>query len=272
MTRSLPQEPSPSARWLAISATAWTAVALTGQLLFASYITGLYGGGAARGRLAQSLDTVMPRGHVEGDTAGNTVLVTHLIMAVVLIVAGGVQLFPIVRRRMPRLHRWSGRLFAAMASLLAMGGLYLVWVRGGAAGDIGNHLGVSANALVILGCAFMTLRTARQRRLSVHRKWALRLYLTANGVWFFRIGLMLWLVIHQRPVGFDPHTFTGSFLTTLAFVQFLLPLAVLEGYLRAREHPQVVRQWTMVGILTLCTLATTIGSAGAALMMWWPRL
>ena len=36
-----------------------------------------------------------------------------------------------------------------------------------------------------------------------------------NGVWFFWLGLLLWLMIHQQPVGFDPKTFTGPFLTFL---------------------------------------------------------
>ena len=263
---------STSTRWLTRSAVAWTTVAVTGQLFFALYITMLYGSGLVAGRFAEALDTVMPRGHVPGDTVGNAVIASHLFMAVLMIVLSGVQLLPVIRRRAPHLHRWSGRAFATLASLLAVGGLYLVWVRGGAAGDGGNHLGVSSNALVILFCAFMAVRAARARDISTHRRWALRLYLATNGVWFFRIGLTLWLVINGGPVGFDPNTFTGPFLTGLAFAQFLLPLLVLEGYLRAREQQRAVVHMTMATVLILCTVATAAGIASATMILWWPRM
>lgn len=268
-----PPMTSPSSiRWLIRSAVAWTTVAVTGQLFFALYITMLYGGGLVTGRFAEALDTFMPRGHVPGDTVGNTVIATHLFMAVLMIVLSGVQLLPVVRRRAPHVHRWSGRFFAAMASLLALGGLYLVWVRGGAAGDAFNHLGVTSNALVILLCVVMAVRAARVRDISTHRRWALRLYLATNGVWFFRIGLTLWLVIHGRPVGFDAKTFTGPFLTALAFAQFLLPLLILEGYCRAREQQRVVVHVAMATVLVFCTVATAAGIASATMILWWPRM
>jgi uncharacterized membrane protein len=263
---------STSIRWLTRSAVAWTTVAVTGQLFFALYITMLYGGGLVTGRLAEALDAIMPRGHVPGDTVGNTVIATHLFMAVLMITLSGVQLLPVIRRRAPHVHRWSGRLFATLAALLALGGLYLVWVRGGAAGDAFNHLGVSSNALVILYCVVMTVRAARARDISTHRRWALRLYLATNGVWFFRIGLTLWLAIHGRAVGFDPKTFTGPFLIALAFAQFLLPLLILEGYFRAREHGRAVVQMAMATVLVMCTVATAAGIGTATMILWWPRI
>jgi hypothetical protein len=34
-----------------------------------------------------------------------------------------------------------------------------------------------------------------------------------SGVWFFRLGMFLWLAINRGPAGFEPDTFTGPFLT-----------------------------------------------------------
>jgi hypothetical protein len=44
-------------------------------------------------------------------------------------------------------------------------------------------------------------------------------------VWFFRLGLTLWLLVHQAPVGFDPKTFSGPFLIVLTLAQSLVPAA-----------------------------------------------
>ncbi|QXP44925.1 hypothetical protein FM038_25960 [Shewanella eurypsychrophilus] len=65
--------------------------------------------------------------------------------------------------------------------------------------------------------------------------WAIRLFIVMGGVWFFRIGLMLWLMIHQAPVGFDPKTFEGPFLSFLGFAQYLIPLAVAQLYFAASD-------------------------------------
>ena len=67
----------------------------------------------------------------------------------------------------------------------------------------------------------------------------------ASGVWFFRVGLMLWVVVNQGPAGFDTETFRGPFLTFLSLAQSLLPLAILE-LISARETeatPRAVLRW-----------------------------
>jgi hypothetical protein len=134
-----------------------------------------------------------------------------------------------------------------------------------------QHLSISLNALVIMGCAVMALRYARARRFAEHRRWALRLFLVSGGVWFFRVGLMLWLIIHRAPVGFDPKTFQGPFLTFLGLAQFLLPLAVLELYLRA-ERSSPLGRLAMAGGLVVLTLAMGAGIGAATVGMWLPRL
>ena len=104
-----------------------------------------------------------------------------------------------------------------------------------------------------------------------HRRWAMRLFLVMSGVWFFRVGLMLWLLIHQAPVGFDGETFTGPFLTALTFGQTLLPLLMLELYFYAQKRAGTQGRFAMAGLLALLTLATAAGIVGATLMMWSPR-
>jgi hypothetical protein len=255
-----------SHRTLYWAAALWLWVALLGQAVFVAYVAGFYGGAALDGDLAR-WNKVMPRGYVLGDSVGNSVLGLHLLFAVVVLLGGMLQLLPALRRTAPRVHHWVGRGYILSAAVMSVGGLWMVWTRG-EPGRLGQHLGISLNALLILVFASLALRAAVARRLDVHRRWALRLYLTVLGVWFFRLGLTLWLLIHRSPVGFDPKTFSGPFLTFLSFAQTLVPLALLELYLRAQRSPRQSVQTAAAGGLVLLTLATAAGIAAAYLMLW----
>ena len=257
-------------RALTIAAGSWFAVTVLGQLIFAAYIAILYGGSAARGNLA-AWTSGGARGIVHGDALGNVAFASHLLLAFVIVVGSGLQLVPVVRRRVPALHRWTGRAFMVAASLASLGGLYLMWVRG-AAGDLTQHIGTSVNAVLILACVLLAWRAARAREFGAHRRWALRLFLCANGVWFFRIGLMLWLMIFRKPLGFDMKSFQGPFLSALTFAQYLLPLAVLELYLRSRAGGGTRQRVAMAAVLGFVTVATGMGVVGATLGLWLPHM
>lgn len=259
-----------ASRMLTNAARSWFVVAALGQLIFAYYIAVLYGASALRGDWA-AWNKVMPRGWNEGDTFGNIAITVHLLFALILTLGGMLQLVPQLRSRMPAFHRWNGRLYLLSGIAAALGGTYLVWVRG-TVGDTSQHLATTLNAILIICFAVMAWRYARAHDFATHRRWALRLFLVMSGVWFFRVGLMLWLLIHQAPVGFDGKTFTGPFLTALAFGQTLLPLLILELYFYAQKRAGTRGRLAMTGLLALLTLATAVGIAGATMMLWWPRL
>lgn len=259
-----------TSRALKAAATSWFIVAVLGQWMFVAYVIGFYGSAAIRGRF-EDWSKVLPHGYVAGDTVGNLIVSLHLAFAVVVIVGGALQLIPQVRRFAPAFHRWNGRVYLSSVLLMSVGGLVMVWTRG-AVGDLSQHIAISINALLIIGFAGMALHHARARRIDVHRRWALRLFLAVSGVWFFRIGLMFWIVANQGPVGFDPKTFQGPFLTILAFGQYLLPLAVLELYFRAQASVSAGARFAMTAGLGAATLVTATGIAAATALMWLPRL
>lgn len=259
-----------SARMLTNAARSWFVVAALGQLMFAYYIAVLYGASALRGDW-DAWNKVMPRGWNAGDTVGNIAIAVHLLFALILTVGGMLQIVPQLRSRVPAFHRWNGRLYLLSGVAAALGGTYLLWVRG-TVGDTSQHLATTLNAILIICCAMMAWRYARARDFVTHRRWALRLFLVMSGVWFFRVGLMLWLLIHRAPVGFDGETFTGPFLTALAFGQTLLPLLILELYFYAQKRAGTAGRLAMTGFLSVLTLATAGGIAGATMMMWWPRV
>ncbi len=248
----------------------WFLIAVAGQWMFAYYVAAFYGGSAVRGDL-QAWNKVMPHGHVPGDTMGNLAIAMHLFLAVIIIVGGPLQLIPQIRSHAPAFHRWNGRIYMPAVFLTSIAGLYMVWSRG-TVGDVVQHMGITLDAILIMVFAVLALRYAMAREITTHRRWALRLFMVVNGVWFFRVGLMFWIVVNQGPVGFDPKTFTGPFLSFWAFADYLLPLAILELYLRTKERAGATGRFSMAIALFVLTVAMGTGIVVATMGMWLPRI
>lgn len=249
----------------------WFAVMVAGQSIFAFTVASFYGAAALRGNSARAWSKSITHGYVPGDTIGNLAVATHLFSAALIIVAGGLQLIPQVRNRFPVFHRWNGRIYVVTAFAISSTGLYMTWVRG-SVGDVSQHLGSSLMAVLIMICAVMAARYALTRDFRTHRVWALRLYLVVSASLFIRAGLFLTLFLNHGPFGFDPGTFSGPFLTFLTFAQYLVPLAVLEFYLRAKERGGLGARVAMAGTLFALTLAMGAGILVVAMAAWAPNV
>jgi hypothetical protein len=248
----------------------WFAIALTGQAIFVVYIVSFYGGAVMAGDWSR-WNKVLAAGYIRGDSIGNAALAAHLAIAAVITLAGPLQLIPVIRTRFPVFHRWSGRVYLLTAVVTSCAGTYMIWTRNGV-GDATQHLGSTLNAVLIVLCAAMALYHAVQRRIAVHRRWALRLFMVVSGSWFFRVGLLFWILVNHGPAGFDPKTFTGPALNFLVFAQSLLPLALLEIYLSARDGQHAVGKFAASAGLVVLTLAMGVGIFGATMGMWLPHL
>ncbi len=257
---------STSKNWLNYSAKLWFAVTVMGQWIFAAYVAIFYGRVTFSGDLT-GWNMVMPHGYVAGDTIGNLAVGTHLFLAVVVLIGGPLQLIPQIRTYVPRFHRFNGRLYILTAIILSLSGLFMVWTRGVSGGDIGKY-SISLNAILIILFTVLAVYNAMKRNIKTHRRWAIRLFITTGGVWSFRIGLMLWLMIHQAPVGFDPETFEGPFLSFLGFAQYLVPLAVAQLYFSASDSNNSICKTLMFLSLILISLAISCGIFAASMGMW----
>ena len=71
-------------------------------------------------------------------------------------------------------------------------------------------------------------------------------------------------------MGFDPVTFTGPFPTIMSFAQFLVPLAVLEIYLRAQNGAGAFQRLATAGLLSVLTLAMIGGLFAVTMAVWVP--
>ena len=255
--------------WLRLSATLCFLSIAAGQLLFTAFILLFYYPPSLSGDFAAWNAKPLIKGFVPGDAGGNLFFAAHVLMAAVITLGGLMQLVPAIRWRWPAIHRWNGRLYLLSALVLALGGLWLTWVRGTWLHWAGA-VGISLDALLILLFGALAWRDARARRFAAHRRWTLRLFAVASAVWFMRVGYMAWgIAAGGAGIG---TAMDGPFDIFLAFANSLLPLGVTELYLRtnARSGPAVRSAVTVV--LATSAIVILVGSAGAWLIMWRPYL
>ena len=241
----------------------WFLVAVFGQWIMVYYVVFHYGGSILTGNLV-ALESP------NGQTSGLLALIVHVLLAVIIMGAGPLQLIPQIRAKAPKFHHINGRVYMATIFIGSIIGLYIIWGDFEMPGGSAMFIAMNLLVLLILFFAGMALRYAIARKIKQHRKWALRLFMVVNAGWFFRVGLMAWILINGGPVGFDPETFEGPFIIVLAFAQYLLPLILLELYLWARDKAGTASQYAMAAGLFAATIVMGVGIFGAAMSMWLP--
>ena len=148
-----PRDPS---RVLHLGARAWFLAAMLGQgpSSSSSWFFGghLAGGDHRRPECEAACHRLRARRR-----RGNVQFVGHALAGRPRHAVGAWQLVPALRRRWPRLHRWNGCVFLAIAVLATLSGFWRTWVRGSQLGT-GSTLSISLNGLLILGFAWAAWR------------------------------------------------------------------------------------------------------------------
>lgn len=252
---------------LTASGRIWYAVTAIGQIAFIYFIAAFYIPPTLQGQFEAWNRKSLITGYVAGDDAGNLGFAVHVLLAALITFSGLLQLLPLVRRKAPALHRWNGRLFVALAGVMSIGGLWLVWVRGTYL-TIPGAISISLLGLLMLAAAAATIRYAMRRRFAQHERWALRLFLLSSGVWFQRVGYMAWIILNGAPVGIGDRM-DGPFDLIWGFGQFVLPLIVLELWFLARRSRRAAAKLAVAGLVLALTLVMAVGIAGTVAIMWW---
>lgn len=252
------------------AARLWFTIAAVGHWIFLAYILAVFYPPVAQHGLEGLKGLHLPAGFREGETLGNLASLSHVLLAAIIIGGGPLQLIPAVRSRFPTFHRWLGRSYLVAAVLSSIGGIYMSWARS-PIGDVISKAGITGDGVLIIVFAVLAVRTAMARRFAEHRRWALRLFMVASAVWFFRVGLMGWTTL-TGGVGIDWETFTGPFLYVLGFAQYLLPLAMLEWYFYCQRNASPAARMAFAVTLSLMTVYMSIGIFAATAGMWLPRM
>jgi hypothetical protein len=250
---------APSARRIRLNgldaaAAFWFAVMVIGQWIFVYYIAAFYGAATLSGDFAAWNEHPFVRGHVPGDTIGNLAFASHVMLAIIITLGGTLQLVPQIRARAAWLHRWNGRAFLVTAMIVSLAGFYMVWLREGAEREL-NDLVISFNGALILLFAALAWRAGAARNIASHRRWALRALMVVNGVFFLRLLFSGWVLLTQS----EPNLTT---FYIFEFASFLLPLAILELYLRARDNGGAILRGAAAGVVFGASAFMAIGTFG----------
>lgn len=242
------------------AAGGWLLVALSGQFSFFLFLLFFYAVPAAAGDFEawNANILLMQPPYVEGKPADTVAFGAHAMDAGVVALTGGLQLIPVIRRMAPTFHHWNGRLFLFLVVAISLSGYYLTWIRGPVPTSF-NELATSVNGVLILGFAALAVAAAVQRRISIHERWAVRLFLVSNAQWFLRIGGFGYFAMAQSlgaEVAFD-----GWFFQFWMWGCFLAPLAIAEIYFRTRRAEQASLRWGGAGVLWASAILTLLGSA-----------
>ena len=257
---------------LPAAAASWLAVAVAGQWAFAYYLIAFYGDSTLAGRYQLwTKNTLLRMSYVRGDTMGNVAFASHALLAAVIAFGGALQLVPQIRQRAIAVHRWTGRVFLVTALGLSASGLYMEWIRGDRE-DLISGIAISINAVLIILFCLLAWRAALIHELQSHRRWALRAYLVANAQWFTRVGFLAWMILSRMALHGAAERLDDAFAACWMFGCYLLPLAVLELYLRARQSRSIQNQLAAAGTIFALTLIMAVGIIGASAFLWWPLI
>lgn len=127
-------------------------------------------------------------------------LVTHILFGSVMLVCGVLQLWPWLRARHLRIHRWSGRAYVATAIPTALAALVTAqYPSAGPAQQVANTMA----ALLLLVFTVAGFRAVRRRRIAQHREWMIRSYAVGFSIVVNRFWGALLLFL------FEPNAMTG---------------------------------------------------------------
>ncbi|MGF1543885.1 MAG: DUF2306 domain-containing protein [Parvularculaceae bacterium] len=253
---------------------ALTALVWISTIIFGFFIVAHYGGAIARGEPA-AWNAFLPDLHRAGAPRSNAAIGAHFALGAVLLVLGPIQLFGVVRRRAPALHRWTGRVYVAAAFATAIGGLYFIAARGTVGGPA-MSVGFAIYGALMALAAVQTARYAMARAFDAHRAWAVRLFALAVGSWLYRMEYGLWFAANGGAPATTPgHTedFRGWFDVVMSYFFFVPNLIVAELFVRgARFDGTGPTRAAAVGALGVACAVVFVGTAFFALEVWGPSI
>lgn len=210
-------------------ATSWIS-----GVVFAAYIAVFFGGTLLAGA-GERWNESLPGLHDPATPMAIVAIGVHFLTGAVLLLLGPIQFIGHLRRRVPALHRWLGRLYVASAALAGIGGLFFIVARGTVGGAV-MDIGFGLYGILMVVCAALAFVHARAGRFGQHRAWAIRLFALTIGSWLYRMEYGAWFLV-AGGVG-TGRGFTGWFDAVMAFFFYLPNLVVAEWVIRStRSRP-----------------------------------
>lgn len=116
-----------------------------------------------------------PAADLDAHFAGErTLVLTHVLPAVLFMVLGPLQFVRGLRSRYPQFHRWSGRIFLAASAVVGVSGLRLAF--GKTVGGLDEKAAITLFGTFFLISLAKALWHALRREFAQHREWMIRGY------------------------------------------------------------------------------------------------
>jgi hypothetical protein len=254
---------------LNLSVSAWLSCLIIAQLVFVTYLLLGYGMSAMTSGWS-TWNTMNNSAYVENDIVGNLSYATHVLLAIAMILGGTLQVLPSIRNRFTKFHRINGRIVVSLACLISLAGMYLIVFRG-TVGNLLLHSLTAFSGVVILISSFMAIKMARNKNFAKHKVWAIRLYLAANGVLFFRLIMFAWLSVFGT-LGIDTKDFTGITVVGISVASYILPLLIAEWVWYANKHSRPIVAIPCACLLFGISAVFLLGLFAITVGNWYPRV
>jgi hypothetical protein len=257
---------APTLRW---ASRALVAVVWISAIFFGLYILAFYAGAVADG-VPQRWNDALPRLYEAQERVATLGIGVHFATGTILLLLGPIQLISAVRARVPRLHRWCGRVYVATALITGLGGLAFIAMKGTIGGTPMN-IGFSIYGALTVVAAVEAFRHARARRFEQHRAWAIRLFALAIGSWLYRMDYGIWRML-AHGAG-HTKTFDGWFDVVMAFFFYVPNLLVAEAFIRWRQlRAGAAAKLGATLVLTAATVLLAVGTYYFTLYHWGPSI
>ncbi len=119
-------------------------------------------------------------------------LAAHAAGAATALLVGSLQFLPVLRRRWPVVHRWTGRLYVLGCLEGGIAGLVLAF--GASTGPVAG-VGFGLLAVLWLVTTALGWRTAMERRFDEHRRWMIRSWALTLAAVTLRLYLPLSMLV-----------------------------------------------------------------------------
>jgi len=156
----------------------------------------------------------------------NPWLLMHVGTASLALLIGPFQFWRPLRTRIPRLHRWAGRLYVAACVAAGLSGFVLAL---GASTGLISTAGFGLLAIAWVYTTLMALWTATNRRFVEHRAWMIRSF----ALTFAAVTLRMYLPVAIALSSALPIAFEDGY-RAISFLCWVPNLLVAEAYLRRR--------------------------------------
>ncbi|MDO6565609.1 DUF2306 domain-containing protein [Alteromonas sp. 1_MG-2023] len=260
---------TPSAKLYDTSQKIGFSCLLIAQAFFVSYLIAGYGfTGLSEG--VSQWNRFNSTAYVAGDYLGNAMYAAHVLLAIVMIMGGSLQLMPAIRRKYRSFHKYNGRLFVTLACSISLAGMYLLLSRGTVSTPLLHGLTAFSGIMVILS-SFFAIRAIRNANVALHQRWALHLFLAANGVLFFRLFIFAWMTLFGT-LGINTADFTGPAVIGVSVLSYVTPHIIAQLIWMANHENHVLLKICISVTLLLVSAAFLIGLFSLTFGIWYPTI